>query len=100
MAVSVDQLLQDEGSRGVAGEGGDLEDLAEGGYVAVQVADDHDVVGRLERDHTSPAARGGPEQVGRAADDGEQLLGVWHRNLERVRRGRTAASRDDPGVNQ
>ena len=53
----VDQLLQDEVPPGISSRAAICEHLAERGDIAVEVADDHHVFGRLERD--DPARRPG-----------------------------------------
>ena len=80
-ARPVDELLQDQVTLRVRGERGLLEHLAEEGEVAVQVADDQDIQGGLDRDDAPSATGRGPEEIGRAAEHAEQLDGVGHETI-------------------
>ena len=73
--MPVDQLLQDEVPRGMSIEGRQRQHLLERRQVAVQVADDHHVLGGLERDRPPDRPGRRPEQLGGLADGGQDFLG-------------------------
>ena len=71
----MDQLLQDQVPAGMAIEGRERQHLLERREVAVQVADDHDLVGPVRRDDPARAPGGRPHQLGRAADRRQDFAG-------------------------
>ena len=79
----VDQLLEHQMAIGMLVEGRHSQGLAKRWQVSVQVADDHDVKGGIERDDRPGPARSRAEELGGLADGGQDFLRVGHgRDLE------------------